>query len=413
MKFDTVIIGAGLAGVTAAIRLAEAGKSVALISAGRSAMHFSSGSMSLLGFDETHQPISSPLLSARKLSEDHPYKKLGTESLGARAEEAAGLLMRAGVKAIGNAHENHLRISPLGMMRPAWLTLEGLVTLDALKRLERPHVIIAGIAGFLDFYPRFIAASLEKEGIRCDVLTVDNPDLQHLRASATEMRAVNIARIMHGDTLTRFAEAVRNVVKDSDAAAIILPSVIDFDEVKLQKLRSIIGHEVFYAPTMGASVPGIALHSLMVSRFISLGGSLFNGHRAISAEFNDNTLTAVYTDKLDDDRLTADNFIFASGSFFSRGVVATADDVVEPVLGLDTVAPTDKEKWFDSDLFDNQPIMNSGVAYDEAFRALRLGSPVKNLFAIGSVLAGADSLRNDSGAGVALLTAIDVAKRII
>ena len=43
MKFDTVIIGAGLAGVTAAIRLAEEGSRVGLVSAGRSSMHFHSG----------------------------------------------------------------------------------------------------------------------------------------------------------------------------------------------------------------------------------------------------------------------------------------------------------------------------------------------------------------------------------
>lgn len=40
MKFDTIIIGGGLSGLTAAITAAEQGQHVAIISSGQSALHF-------------------------------------------------------------------------------------------------------------------------------------------------------------------------------------------------------------------------------------------------------------------------------------------------------------------------------------------------------------------------------------
>ena len=56
--------------------------------------------------------------------------------------------------------------------------------------------------------------------------------------------------------------------------------------------------------------------------------------------------------------------------------------------------------------------MSFGVSVDAAFHPLRSGKPVANLYAIGSVVGGYDALKEGSGAGVALLTALYVANMI-
>ena len=87
MRFDTIIIGGGLSGLVCGIRLQKAGKKCAIISAGQSAMHFSSGTFDLLGRMPDGSPVENPLEAIKKLDADHPYSVIGANKVAAYAAE--------------------------------------------------------------------------------------------------------------------------------------------------------------------------------------------------------------------------------------------------------------------------------------------------------------------------------------
>lgn len=414
MKFDTVIIGGGLSGLAAGIDLAGAGRRVAIISAGQSSLHFSSGSFELMGYDADGRAVERPLEAIAALDAAHPYTRMGgAEAVGRLAPKVAQMLRDAGVETSGSHERNHWRLTPTGVLKTAWLTIDDYLRLDNPERLPWRKVAIVNISGFLDFFPRFLAAGLEPRGVECALATVTVRALADQRVSSSEMRATNIARVLHGEAIDALAREINRV--GADAEAVLFPAVAGFENMEAaRRLRELVDRPLHFVATMGTSVPGVRTQIMLQKHFRRLGGSYMLGDTVVKGAFNaaGTRLDSVETVNFAGDPLMADSFIFAAGSFFSHGLTATPEGIFEPVLGLDVPAPKERAAWFDKDIFKPQPYMATGIATDAGFHALRGGKPVDNLFVAGSSLAGADALRQGSGAGIAALTALHIASKL-
>ena len=372
MRFDTVIIGGGLAGLTAGISLQEAGQKVAIVSAGQNAMHFFSGSF---------------------------------EHAGPVRERVSALFAAAGVRT--NAIDG-LQLMPMGKFQPVSLTLEDVTVFPEEHIAEK--ALIVNFTGFHDFYCTFLAETLEKAGTACRIRFVRLPEMEHLRTSPSEMRSVNIARVLD-EYWEKAVSDIRILLGDEDL--IILPQVFGLKDASvLDKIRTALPARVAFVGTMPPSVPGIRTQMLLKRRFEVLGGTFLMGDEVTSAALHEGVVSSITTRNLDTARLFADHFILASGGYFSKGLAATPTQVYEPLFGLDIDYPAERKDWYDADFFAEQPFMDFGVKTDALLHAVKDGEPVKNLFCIGSVLGGTRKEDYGTAAGLAIRTAFAVVDTI-
>ena len=152
---------------------------------------------------------------------------------------------------------------------------------------------------------------------------------------------------------------------------------------------------------------------LMLKRYFQKQGGVYMlGDSVVSGRFEGGRLKAIKTVNHGETEFEADNFILASGSFFSKGLVASQNVVTEPVFGLDVDALEDRSQWYDRNMFNAQPYMSFGVTTDSSFRVSKNGSTIENLYAVGAILSGFNPIKEGSGAGVSVLTALQVAENI-
>lgn len=405
MKFDTLIIGGGLAGLTAGIRLQRKGRKTAIVSAGQNALHFCSGSFELLSRLPDGTPVDAPLEAVASLPETHPYRKIA--GLDALAAEVPAFFAEAGIPLQGDVAKNHLRLTPTGSWKSSWLALEdaGQVGKEAVAGKK---VLVLNFSGFLDFNTSFIADGLEKQGCQVRIEAIRLPELERLRENPSEMRSVGIARVMDSAWI-KVADEVKARLKGEDI--VILPQVFGLKDTHVPgRIREAVPATVLFIGTMPPSVPGIRTQMQLKQAYERLGGTFLMGDEIVAAQLEAGEVQSVTAKNIGP--VTAGSYILATGGYFSRGIASNMEKVFEPLFGLDVVSSEGRTSWYDPDFFKAQPFLDFGVATDAAFHPLKDGVPVRNLYAVGSVLAGARALALGCGAGTAILTAFAVADQL-
>ena len=412
MRMDTVIMGGGLSGLTCGIALAKRGQRVTIVAGGQSTLMFNGGSMELLG-NVDGKDVTAPLEAISTLPQSHPYSKIGAERLADIADEAKQLLADAGIEMEGNANANHWRITPMGIAKPAWLTLSENLRIDDLNSLPAKRVALMCIRGFFDQPNGMLAQGLRNLGFDVQSIEFTTDDITSLRRSPSEMRATSLAKhLVSNNALQRVADQINALAADVDL--VILPSVLgQTDGNDFKALQGMCNKPLRLVATLPPAVAGMRMHTLLRHYFKMLGGNYLTGDNAIGGSFEGDKLLNVTTAKLDGMPLRANNFVLATGSFVSRGLAANYERVFEPIFDLDVDADADREQWTRFGVMEPQAYFRYGVATDSSLHCLKQGKPITNLHAIGSILSGHDAIKMGDGTGVSLLTALAVARNIL
>jgi glycerol-3-phosphate dehydrogenase subunit B len=409
MTHDTVVIGAGLAGLAAALRLAEEGRRVLVVAKGVGSTHLAPATIDVLGFDG--EAVESPAQALPQFAAahpGHPYERLSVELIAASIEWLKSRLPLSGYR--GGLEENVVLPTAVGAAKPSALVPETMAGGD-LRAGGR--FLFVGL-GLKDFYPAYLADNLAGSGVPARAIELAPP-----LGRETDVGSVGFARRFEQPA---FREAiVRELAGRLEPEERVgFPAVLGIRQAAevWRELETRLERPVFEVATLPPSVSGIRLFEEMTAALRRAGGRIVIGQTVVGAETANGRVEAVVAEAAArTGTFRARSFVLASGGFAAGGVELNSyGKIREAIFDLALAgAATNGGPRFLPTYLEEQPLDRVGVPVDDRLRPTDAeGRPrYENLHAAGATLAGAVPWREASGNGLSLATGYAAAGAIL
>jgi glycerol-3-phosphate dehydrogenase subunit B len=405
-----------MAGLVAAIRLAEAGLRVVTVAKGHGSLRLSPATIDILGY--TPERVDSPAQALPGFAQAHPEHPYALISPAVLADSVQWLKERVDTYAyVGDPSANMLLPTAIGVPRPSAVVPETMAGGDV--RSAGP-VVIAGLGVLKDFHPSLVAENLQAatpaDGRAVEARPVLlNPPVGH----QADVGAVALARLFEDEAFRgAVAEELRAAVRGEEAIG--MPAVLGLDRARSvwAELQRATGRPVFEIPTaVPPSVPGMRLAKALLDRLRSVGGRFVPGAQASGPQLSNGKLAGVRISSAGRETpRTCRWVVLATGGLNSGDIDVDASGAVsERALGLPVHAPRPDETWFLPGYWDEHPMELAGLRVDAALRPVGPdGEPVyPNVYAAGAVIGGARPWREKSGDGISLSTGYLAAEAIL
>ncbi|HEY3766023.1 MAG TPA: glycerol-3-phosphate dehydrogenase subunit GlpB [Gaiellales bacterium] len=404
-----IVVGAGLAGLSCALRLADGGAPVTVIATGAGSLQLGGATIDVLGY--TPGLVHRPLEAMPGLPADHPYTLLGADRVAAATRWLVERLPALDLR--GSADENMLLASALGAIRP---TAIAPATIAAGDLRTAGEVIFAGVRALKDFVPALVAANVA--AATTVTVTTRAADAEVAVRGDRDTSPLGLARAFEiPDERARLTAALRQAIGSAEGARIGLPAVLGVDrhaEVAAA-VSDALGAEVFEVPTAPPSVAGVRLYRALIAELRARRARLIVGSTVVAATLDGNRIAGLDVHVAGRTRtFPAGAVVLATGGLATGGIVLEPAGLREPVLGLH-VADDPGEARYGDGAFHEHPIDRAGLRVDHAMRPLDADGDVvhPNLHAAGALLRGAAPWLELSGNGLALASGLAAAEAVL
>jgi len=413
--YDALVIGAGVAGLTAATRLAESGARVMLIAKGVGATHLAPGTIDVLGYAGGTDPVvEHPGDALGTLGDGHPYARVGSDAVAASIDWFKRQFDGGPLGAYayhGDLGQNMLLPTTVGAAKPSAVVPE---TMAAGDMRDDAPVLVVGFHVLRDFHAAYLADNLSRGGVPARAVV-----LRQRLDGRPEANALAVAKAFDRPDL-RAAIAAEVAGALDGAARVGFPAGLGAEDPHgvWTDLQERLGRPVFEVPTLPPSVPGMRIFRTLRDRLRGHGGRVVINSQAVGGERAGARVEAV--------RATAAGrvvsyrarwIVLATGGVSSGGIELDSGwRARETALGLPLHGvPGPREERFGPDYFGEHAFSRVGVAVDDRLRPVdEHGERVcENVLVAGATLAGARPWKEKSGDGLSLSSGFRAAELIL
>jgi glycerol-3-phosphate dehydrogenase subunit B len=426
MSRRVLVIGGGLAGLTAGLAAARAGASVTIANLGQGVHHLFSGCVDVMGsapapLSATRRgvggevkppptpPVSrgegcSPLAAIELLAKthpDHPHSKVGAAQVRRALRQFLDDMTAAGMRYEGDGETARRVATTLGTIRTTALV-------PATMAIEPERIEAAcNINACQNFAAELFAGELARR--------IGKPVAPlHFRHGARRHDVLGVSRQFRDpDFVAAFGAFLRQRAAGRVVAIPAVLGVEGADDVKA-KLEGAFGGVLCELPGQPPSLAGLRVFVALRRALLDASVRLVQNARVVGPLLGGGALIGVRMKTGHVVRNeTADAVVLASGHLVSGGIVGDRDGLREAIFNLPLSGQPQPPFFHERFLWaGGHSALSTGVAVNETLQPLADGRIVhENLFACGDILAGFDPYRERSGGGAALATG-DLAGRL-
>ncbi|MEE9913562.1 MAG: anaerobic glycerol-3-phosphate dehydrogenase subunit B [Deltaproteobacteria bacterium] len=382
IEYDVIVIGAGVAGLTAGAVLAQQGLKVALVTTGEPTACLSTGCVDVCAQSDA------PLQGIAQLPAEHPFHLVSESTIRQALADFQQIMAGRNLPYMGSPDKNRRVLSAIGTFKTTCLTP---LTMQASPQSNDEKIHIVTFAGLKDFYPGYIISRLKNASF----------STYNAGVSTTMGIAANFEDDAFLEAFILWLEK-QNIRENK----IAFPAVLGLESAVaiINRIENRLERPVFEIPTIPPSMPGRRLFNGLKDHFRGQGGVIYWGWPVVGIEKSGRQIEAVMAESHGrPNSLNARAFILATGSFVGGGLHARRDKIIEKVFNLPVFVPGAQDAWFDQDYFSmNHGIGRAGIVVESSFRPV--DCPWNNVFVCGAILGHTEALKNGCGHGFAIAT---------